>query len=129
MSLHCQQFPVRLEKKNLLCSYVAQGLLPGVFQKDIRCFTDTEADFYIECAERNRWRGDKRYHEYLVRTAQDIAPAVPEDIVRITELGKAGFLNRLSAETKLKLTHLSAKRLIWRCEMNKREGRYVSDKR
>jgi hypothetical protein len=117
--------PMKLEKKNLLRSYIAQGLLPGVSQKDIAHFTDAEADFYIECAEANRWTGPKRYADYLIQTDKDIAPADSGQIDEIIGLGRDGFLNPLPSKTLLSITHLSADRLIWRGKRNKREGKYV----
>lgn len=121
--------PLKLEQENLLRPYIAQGLLPGVSQKDIEHFTDAEADFFIECAEANRWIGPKSYAEYLIQTDKDIAPADATQITEITALGKAGFLNRLPQKTLLSITHLSTDRLIWRGRMNKRENNHVSDQR
>jgi hypothetical protein len=119
---------INLEQKNLLRSYAAQGLLPGIMQKDIEHFNDSEADFFIKCAEANRWTGRKRYIDYLIQTDKDIALADSRQIAEIVELGKAGFLNRLPQSTLMTITHLSARRLIWRGRMNKREGKYVSVK-
>ena len=109
--------PVSLENKNLLRSYHAQGLLPGFHPEDFADLNSDEADFLIRCAEENRWL-----------TADSLsAPASSEQLASIIKLGRDGHLRRFSSKTLLKLCHLSAERLIWRGEMNRRSAADVSD--
>ena len=119
--------PVSLECKNLLRSYHAQGLLPGFSPEDLKDLTAFEADFLIRCAEDNRWLTEKSLFDYYRQTDIDTGPADPEQLSRIIKLGKEGHLRRLSSKVLLKLCHLSAERLIWRGEMNRRRSADVSD--
>ena len=119
--------PVSLENKNLLRSYHAQGLLPGFHPEDFKDLTALEADFLIRCAEDNRWLTEKSLFDYYRQTDIDTAPADPEQLSRIIKLGKDGHLRRISSKVLLKLCHLSAERLIWRGEMNRRRTADVSD--
>lgn len=119
--------PVSLECKNLLRSYHAQGLLPGFHPEDLKDLTALEADFLIRCAEDNRWLTEKSLFDYYRQTDIDTAPADPEQLSRIITLGKNGYLRRFSSKTLLKLCRLSAERLIWRGEMNRRSAADVSD--
>ena len=118
---------VSLECKNLLRSYHAQGLLPGFHPEDIKDLTALEADFLIRCAEDNRWQTEKSLFDYYRQTDIDTAPADPEQLSRIITLGKNGHLRRISSKVLLKLCHLSAERLIWHGEMNRRRTADVSD--
>lgn len=115
--------------KNLLRSYLSQGLLPGFYPNDLKILTAEDAGFFLQCAEDNRGHGDKPLGEYYRRTNIDTTPADPEQLSRIIELVRAGYLNPFSSKTLLKLCHLSAHHLIWRGEMNRREGVHVSHKR
>ena len=119
--------PVSLECKNLLRSYHAQGLLSGFYPEDLKNLTALEADFLIQCAENNRWLNEKSLFDYYRQTELDTAPAEPEQLSRIIKLSAEGHLRRLSSKVLLKLCHLSAKRLIWRGEMNRRRTADVSD--
>ena len=119
--------PVSLECKNLLRSYHAQGLLPGFHPEDLKDLTALEADFLIRCAEDNRWLTEKSLFDYYRQTDIDTAPADPEQLSRIIKLGEDGHLRRISSKVLLKLCHLSAERLIWRGEMNRRRTADVSD--
>ena len=119
--------PVSLECKNLLRSYHAQGLLPGFHPEDLTDLTALEANFLIQCAENNRWLTEKSLFDYYRQTDIDTAPADPEQLSRIITLGKNGHLRRISSKVLLKLCHLSAERLIWRGEMNRRRAADVSD--
>lgn len=119
--------PVSLECKNLLRSYHAQGLLPGFHPEDLTDLTVLEADFLIQCAENNRWLTEKSLFDYYRQTDIDTAPADPEQLSRIIKLGKDRHLRRISSKVLLKLCHLSAERLIWRGEMNRRRTADVSD--
>lgn len=119
--------PVSLECKNLLRSYHAQGLLPGFHPEDLKDLTALEADFLIRCAEDNRWLTEKSLFDYYRQTDIDTAPADPEQLSRIIKLGKDGHLRRISSKVLLKLCHLSAERLIWHGEMNRRRTADVSD--
>lgn len=119
--------PVSLEYKNLLRSYHAQGLLPGFHPEDLKDLTALEADFLIRCAEDNRWLTKKSLSDYYRQTDIDTAPADPEQLSRIITLGKNGHLRRISSKVLLQLCHLSAERLIWRGEMNRRRTADVSD--
>ena len=119
--------PVSLECKNLLRSYHAQGLLPGFHPEDLTDLTALEANFLIQCAENNRWLTEKSLFDYYRQTDIDTAPAAPEQLSRIITLGKNGHLRRISSKVLLKLCHLSAERLIWHGEMNRRRTADVSD--
>ena len=119
--------PISLECKNLLRSYHAQGLLPGFHPEDLKDLTALEADFLIRCAEDNRWLTKKSLFDYYRQTDIDTAPADPEQLSRIIKLGKDGHLRRISSKVLLKLCHLSAERLIWRGEMNRRRTADASD--
>ena len=119
--------PVSLECKNLLRSYHAQRLLPGFHPEDLKELTALEADLLIRCAEDNRWLTKKSLFDYYRQTDIDTAPAAPEQLSRIIKLGKDGHLRRISSKVLLKLCHLSAERLIWRGEMNRRRTADVSD--
>ena len=119
--------PVSLECKNLLRSYHAQGLLPGFHPEDLTDLTALEANFLIQCAENNRWLTEKSLFDYYRQTDIDTAPADPEQLSRIIKLGAEGHLRRISSKVLLKLCHLSAERLIWRGEMNRRRAADVSD--
>lgn len=119
--------PISLECKNLLRSYHAQGLLPDFHPEDLKELTALEADFLIRCAEDNRWLTEKSLFDYYRQTDIDTAPADPEQLSRIIKLGKDGYLRRISSKVLLKLCYLSAERLIWRGEMNRRRTADVSD--
>ena len=119
--------PVSLECKNLLRSYHAQGLLPGFHPEDFADLNSDEADFLIRCAEENRWLTADSLSDHYCRTARDTAPASSEQLASIIKLGRDGHLRRFSSKTLLKLCHLSAERLIWRGEMNRRRTADVSD--
>lgn len=119
--------PVSLECKNLLRSYHAQGLLPGFHPEDLTDLTALEANFLIQCAENNRWLTEKSLFDYYRQTDIDTAPADPEQLSRIIKLGAEGHLRRISSKVLLKLCHLSAERMIWRGEMNRRRAADVSD--
>ncbi len=119
--------PVSLENKNLLRSYHAQGLLPGFHPEDFADLNSDEADFLIRCAEENRWLTADSLSDHYCRTARDTAPASSEQLASIIKLGRDGHLRRFSSKTLLKLCHLSAERLIWRGEMNRRSVADVSD--
>ena len=69
--------PISLECKNLLCSYHAQGLLPGFHPEDFKDLTAIEAAFLIRCAEDNRWLTKKSLSDYYRQTDIDTAPAAP----------------------------------------------------
>ena len=118
--------PVTLEQKNLLRSYHTQGLLQGFFRSDLDDLTENEADFLIECAENNRWSIEQGYQDCLCKTISDNESATPKQLRQIIDLGKAGYLNRISINTLLKITRLSANRLIWRGEINRKENKHVS---
>ena len=119
--------PVSLKCKNLLRSYHTQGLLPGFHPDDLQALTALEADFLIRCAEDTRWLPVNSLFDYYRQTDIDTAPADPEQLSRIITLGKNGHLRRISSKVLLKLCHLSAERLIWHGEMNRRRTADVSD--
>ena len=102
-------------------------MLPGFHPEDLTDLTAPEADFLIRCAEENRWLTEKSLFDYYRQTDIDTAPADPEQLSRIIKLGKDGHLRRISSKVLLKLCHLSAERLIWRGEMNRRRTADVSD--
>ncbi len=115
------QSPVELERKNLLRSYHAQGLLPEFHTEDLKDLTTSEAEFFIEIAEANRWRTPKRLVEYYQQVEIDTAPATSEQLCKIITLSKDGFLRKMSSEVLLKICRLTARQLIWRGEMNRRQ--------
>ena len=122
----CAFASVTIKQKNLLRSYHAQGLLRGFYLNDLDDLTEREAAFLIGCAEDNRWTCEKGYQDCLRKTISDNESATPKQLRQIINLGKAGYLNRISINTLLKITRLSANRLIWRGEMNRKEGKHVS---
>ena len=110
-----------LEQKNLIRSDLAQGLLPGLRSEDIAALTGDEADILLAISVENRWNGQRQYGEIIQKETVDTMPATAEQIGRIRELMKAKHLHPLSANTLLKISQLSAKRLIWKGEMNRRK--------
>ena len=98
-----------------------------VFIRKISSLTAIEAAFLIRCAEDNRWLTKKSLSDYYRQTDIDTAPAAPEQLSRIITPGKNGHLRRISSKVLLKLCHLSAERLIWRGEMNRRRTADASD--
>ena len=110
-----------LEQKNLIRSDLAQGLLPGLRSEDIAALTADEADILLAISAENRWNGQRQYGEIVQKEQADTMPATAEQIGRIRELIKAKHLHPLSGNTLLKISQLSAKRLIWRGEMNRRK--------
>jgi hypothetical protein len=117
--------PVSLERKNLLRSYMSQGLLPGLFSSDLNGLTAQDAEFLIRCAEDNRWTGPKSLFDYYRQTDIDTAPANPRQLSRIIALENAACLDRSSPDVLLKLSHLCADWLIIKGELKRREGRHV----
>ncbi len=115
--------PISLEQKNLLRSYLTQGLLRGFYAKDLKTLTASEADFFIQCAEDNRWKTGKSLSAYYQRTEMDIAPAKTEQLRKIIHLIRDGFLRCISLDSLLKICNLTARRLIWMGEINKRRGK------
>ena len=120
-------FRVSLERKNLLRSYMAQGLLPGLCAADLTHMNAADAEFFIRCAEDNRWTGRKNLFDYYRQTEIDTAPAAPRQLSKIIALENAAYLNRTTPEVLLKLSHLCADWLIIKGELNRRGGTYVSD--
>ncbi len=112
--------PVSSEQKNLLRSYISQGLLTGFRSDDLKDLTAEDAEFYIQCAEDNRWLTDKSIREYCTQTDIDTSPASPDQLSKIITLSKEGYLRRIASATLLKLCNLTARQLIWRGEMQKR---------
>ena len=110
-----------LEQKNLIRSDLAQGLLPGLRSEDIATLTADEADILLAISAENRWNGQRQYGEIIQKEQADTMPATAEQLGRIRELIKAKHLHPLSGNTLLKISQLSAKRLIWRGEMNRRK--------
>ena len=119
--------PVPSARRNLLRSYHSQGLLDGFRPEDLMNLTAEEAEFFIQCAENNRWLTGKSLFDYYHQTDLDTAPADSKQLSRIIEFSRAGYLRRLSSDSLLKLCHLTAGRLIWRGEINRREGVHVFD--
>ena len=113
--------PASLEQKNLLRSDLAQGLLPGLRSEDIAGLTADEAEILLAISAENRWTKDREYGQIVQKEQADAKPATAEQIGRIRELIKAKHLHPLSGNTLLKISQLSAKRLIWRGEMNRRK--------
>ena len=120
--------PITLEQKNLLRSYMAQGLLDGLEQDDLKNMTSREAEFFIKCGKNKCWCGNTSLQEHYKQTDLDTSPATPEQLDAIIAMGKEKLLRPLSAEALLKLSNLSARQLIWHGEMVKRKrGKNVSD--
>ena len=111
-----------LEQKNLIRSDLAQGLLPGLRSEDIAALTADEADILLAISAENRWNGQRQYGEIIRKEQVDTMPATAEQLGRIRELIKAKHLHPLSGNTLLKISQLSAKRLIWKGEMNRRKN-------
>ena len=110
-----------LGQKNLLRSDLAQGLLPGLRSEDIAALTADEAEILLSISAENRWNGQRQYGEIVQKEQADTMPATAEQIGRIRELIKAKHLHPLSGNTLLKISQLSAKRLIWKGEMKRRK--------
>ncbi len=110
-----------LGQKNLLRSDLVQGLLPGLCSEDIADLTFDDAEILLSISGENRWNGQRQYGEIIRKEQSDTMPATAEQIGRIRELIKAKHLHPLSGSTLLKISQLSAKRLIWKGEMNRRK--------
>ena len=117
--------PITLEQKNLLRSYMAQGLLDGLEQDDLKNMTSQEAEFFIKCGKNKCWSGNTSLQEHYKQTDLDTSPATPEQLDAIIALSKDKLLRPFSMEALLKLCNLSARILIWKGEMlrRKRGGR------
>ena len=113
--------PITLEQKNLLRSYMAQGLLDGLEQDDLKNMTSREAEFFIKCGKNKCWCGNTSLQEHYKQTDLDTSPATPEQLDAIITLSKDKLLRPFSMEALLKLCNLSARMLIWKGEMLKRE--------
>jgi len=110
-----------LGQKSLLRSDLAQGLLPGLRSADIAALTADEAEILLSISAENHWNGKRRYGEIIQREQTDTETATPEQLQKIQELIQEKFLHPLSGNTLLKISRLSAKRLIWKGEMNRRK--------
>ena len=110
-----------LKQKNLIRSDLAQGLLPGLRSEDISGLTADEAEVLLAISAENRWTEDREYGQIVQKEQADTMPATAEQIGRIRELIQERHLHPLSGNTLLKISQLSAKRLIWRGEMNRRK--------
>jgi hypothetical protein len=113
--------PITLEQKNLLRSYMAQGLLDGLEQDDLKNMTSREAEFFIKCGKNKCWCGNTSLQEHYKQTDLDTSPATPEQLDAIIALSKDKLLRPFSMEALLKLCNLSARMLIWKGEMLKRK--------
>ena len=111
-----------LNQKNLLRSDLALGLLPGLRSDDISGLTADEAEILLAISAENRWTKDREYGQIVQKEQTDTKPATTKQLGRIRELIKAKHLHPLSGNTLLKISRLSAKRLIWRGEMNRRKN-------
>lgn len=111
-----------LKQKNLIRSDLAQGLLPGLRSEDIADLTFDDAEILLSISEENRWNGQRQYGEIIQKEQTDTMPATAEQLGRIRELIKSKHLHPLSGNTLLKISQLSAKRLIWKGEMNRRKN-------
>ena len=114
--------PATREQKNLLRSNRAQGLLPEISDADIAEATRHDAEILLAIARENRWQSGENNLKMLTREFNDITPATSRQIRQIRALIRQGNLRPLSGETLLKITRLSARRLIWRGEMTRRDG-------
>ena len=120
--------PASAEQKNLLRSDLAQGLLDGLRAADISGLTAREAEVLLSISAGRRFSAEHPYHEILDREFRDTEPAAPEQLRKIRKLIREKCLRPLSGDTLLKISQLSAKRLIWRGEMNRRKAGRVSHK-
>ena len=109
-----------LEQKNLLRSDLAQGLLPGLKYEDIGELSSDEAKILLSISEENRWTAERKFRQIIRKENDDTQSATPEQLKRIKQLIGERHLRPLSGDTLLKISSLSAKRLIWRGEMNRR---------
>ena len=112
--------PATLEQKNLLRSDLAQGLLRGLGFGDIGGLTSDEAEILLAVSEERRWTAERKYHQIIQKEENDIRPATSGQLRWIRQLIGERHLRPLSDDTLLKISTLSAKRLIWRGEMNRR---------
>lgn len=120
--------PATQEQKNLLRSDLALGLLPGLHASDIPHLAAAEAEILLGISADRRFTHAVPYHEILKRELRNTEPAAPEQLRKIRELVRERHLRPLSGKTLLKISHLSANRLIRRGEMNRRETDRVSFK-
>ena len=120
--------PATQEQKNLLRSDLALGLLPGLYASDIPHLTADEAEILLGISAERRFTHAAPYHEILKRELRDTEPAAPEQLRQIRTLIREKRLRPISERTLLKISHLSARRLIWRGEMNRREAQRASFK-
>lgn len=120
--------PATPEQKNLLRSDLALGLLPGLYASDIPHLTAADAEILLGISAERRFTHAAPYHEILKRELRDTEPAAPEQLRKIRTLIREKRLRPISERTLLKISHLSASRLIWRGEMNRREAQRASFK-
>jgi len=109
-----------LEQKNLLRSDLAQGLLDGLRYEDIGELTSDEAKILLSISEERRWTAERKFRQIIRKEDDDTRLATPEQLKQIRQLIRERHLRPLSGDTLLKISNLSAKRLIWRGEMNRR---------
>ncbi len=109
-----------LEQKNLLRSDLAQGLLDGLRYEDIGELTSDEAKILLSISEDRRWSAERKFRQIIRKEDDDTRLATPEQLKQIRQLIRERHLRPLSGNTLLKISNLSAKRLIWRGEMNRR---------
>ncbi len=109
-----------LEQKNLLRSDLAQGLLDGLRYEDIGELTSDEAKILLSISEERRWTAERKFRQIIRKEDDDTRLATPEQLKQIRQLIRGRHLRPLSGNTLLKISNLSAKRLIWRGEMNRR---------
>lgn len=109
-----------LEQKNLLRSDLAQGLLDGLRYEDIGELTSDEAKILLSISEERRWSAERKFRQIIRKEDDDTRLATPEQLKQIRQLIRGRHLRPLSGNTLLKISNLSAKRLIWRGEMNRR---------
>ena len=109
-----------LEQKNLLRSDLAQGLLDGLRYEDIGELTFDEAKILLSISEEKRWTSERKFCQIIRKEDDDTGLATPEQLKQIRQLIRERHLRPLSGNTLLKISSLSAKRLIWRGEMNRR---------
>ena len=109
-----------LEQKNLLRSDLAQGLLDGLRYEDIGELTSDEAKILLSISEERRGTAERKFRQIIRKEDDDTRLATPEQLKQIRQLIRERHLRPLSGNTLLKISNLSAKRLIWRGEMNRR---------
>lgn len=109
------------EQKDILRSYISQKILP-LNVCDIQNLSSAEADDLLDVAKAKVFEENKTLSQVNWRLGSDTKPATCRQIQRITNLVKDGFLSPVSSENLTAMSKLTARKLIFKGEMKKREG-------